>query len=59
MGKWKWRSIREFAFGVEVWPLNWRPFFDREFNADEAGGEARVVFGPLVLRFVFNDGRKV
>ena len=51
---WRWRSLRRFGIGVEVWPLNW--YIGAFFDADRHGGNARLQIGPLDLVFHFNNG---
>lgn len=52
--EWQWKRLRDFGFGVEIWPVNWSVMWG--CDDDEHGGEAYLHLGPIGFRFIFNEG---
>lgn len=50
---WKWHRLRNIAFGVEFWPLEWGFGIDR--NAGFYGGKTSLGLGPFVLTLHYNS----
>lgn len=56
--QWRWRNLRAFGIGFEVWPMNWRPFVLYFRDDDRFGGHMRFGLGPLDVVFHYNCGSK-
>lgn len=50
----RWRDLRDFSIGVQVWPFHWSPWFKVERDDDQFGGVTTLTLGPVVLRFDYN-----
>ena len=54
-GVWRWRNLRDFGLGFQIWPLSWWVF---EFSSggDQYGAQWIAQIGPLVFTLDVNDG---